>query len=80
MEFSPKSMHRTRVTVLGLLRTKGTRWVCDRHSREHSPALPLSPGGDVTRLALVTASRSWAAVCRTLNWKERVKDGYEDFR
>lgn len=55
-EFSPLPMHRSRVTVLGLLRTKGTRCMCDRHSHEQSPAPPLSPGEDVARLALVTAS------------------------
>lgn len=50
---------RSRVTDLGLTRTKGTRCMCDRHNREQSPTLSLTPGGDITQLALATASLSW---------------------
>lgn len=54
-----QSPFRIKVTDLGPKRTKGTRCMCDRHRHEQSPALSLSPGGDITQLTLATASLSW---------------------
>jgi len=68
-DFSPLSMHRTRVRGLGLWRSKGTRSTAMSKAQEQtSPSWPLSQ----YHSAGTVHQCQPAAVCSTLNWRETV--------